>query len=404
MRELVLLLFASLLLASSVDQKIKTTATQIDKNEKTEQELNKKMSDTADAILKHKRSLAEQEALIKEIEEELEQKQDTHKQNLEYLASLREVKNELESQKKALQEELLETISKIVSISVVLEKKYAPSKESIVEEEVLSAMLREAKIQIKDLNIKYVQESKNIEQIADESKKLKKSIDEIESKKSKLVKTKEANQKLIVTMQNDVKKYKKELSSVLNTQDELKDTLSKLNIIKIDEQKKAEELARRQEAFSGEAAVSSSSLPDVKKKGSSYQAVKTKLYSGAKTIPPFNPYTITKSYGTYTDPIYNIKVFNESITMSSKESDTKVSTVFNGKVIYADKTAVLNNIVIVEHDNALHTIYANLSQIAPDIKKGARVKKGAIIGRIDRELIFEATQHSTHINPIRLFE
>ena len=140
----------------------------------------------------------------------------------------------------------------------------------------------------------------------------------------------------------------------------------------------------------------------MKKHGSSYQAQKTKRYRGSKTIAPLDNYTITKKYGTYTDPIYGIKIFNESISMKSKYPNAKVKTVFNGKVIYAAKTAVLKNIVIVEHKNGLHTIYANLSQISPNTKKGKKIKKGYTIGRVKDELIFEVTQKSYHINPIRL--
>jgi len=80
-----------------------------------------------------------------------------------------------------------------------------------------------------------------------------------------------------------------------------------------------------------------------------------------------------------------------------------VKTVFNGKVVYADKTAVLDNMVIIEHRGGLHTIYANLSQISPNIKKGKKIKKGYTIGRVSDELIFEVTQKSFHINPIKLF-
>jgi len=145
-------------------------------------------------------------------------------------------------------------------------------------------------------------------------------------------------------------------------------------------------------------------LPKVKKHGNSYQSVKTKKYKGKKTIAPLDSYTITKKYGTYTDPIYGIKIFNESISLKPRKLNAKVKTVFNGKVIYADKTAVLNNIVIVEHKNGLHTIYANLSQISPNIKKGKKIKRGYTIGRVKDELIFEVTQKSYHINPIRLFK
>ncbi|MBU1994982.1 M23 family metallopeptidase, partial [bacterium] len=127
-------------------------------------------------------------------------------------------------------------------------------------------------------------------------------------------------------------------------------------------------------------------------------------YYGIKTIAPLDYYDITKDYGTYTDPIYGIKIFNESISLKPKQSNSKVKTVFNGKVIYADKTSVLDNIVIVEHADGLHTIYANLSQIAPDIKAGVKIKKGYTIGRVSDELIFEVTQKSYHINPIGLFQ
>jgi len=52
----------------------------------------------------------------------------------------------------------------------------------------------------------------------------------------------------------------------------------------------------------------------------------------------------------------------------------------------------------------IHTIYANLSKIAPNIKKGFKIKKGYVIGRVKDELVFEVTQKSYHINPIRLFK
>ena len=63
---------------------------------------------------------------------------------------------------------------------------------------------------------------------------------------------------------------------------------------------------------------------------------------------------------------------------------------------------MLNNIVIVEHDNGMHTIYAHLDKIAPTVKKGKRLKRGSIIGRVNNELMFEVTQKNFHINPLQL--
>lgn len=58
----------------------------------------------------------------------------------------------------------------------------------------------------------------------------------------------------------------------------------------------------------------------------------------------------------------------------------------------------MDNVIIVENADGIHTIYAHLSQIAPTIKVGSRIK-GYVIGRIYDELTFEVTQKNYHINP-----
>ena len=234
--------------------------------------------------------------------------------------------------------------------------------------------------------------------------KLKKAIKIIDIKRKDLIATQIKNKKDLKKLNTAKLSYKKKLKKVLKKRDILKKTLADLNIIKIDEVKKAKEEAARIKAFNAKIILADKTLPKVKKVGSSYKRTKTKKYKGKKTIAPFSPYTITKRYGTYTDPIYGIKVFNESISLKPSKKNTKVKTVFNGKVIYAAKSAVLDKIVIIEHSNGLHTIYANLSQISPNIKKGKKIKKGYTIGRVNDELIFEVTQKSYHINPIRLFQ
>jgi murein DD-endopeptidase MepM/ murein hydrolase activator NlpD len=61
-------------------------------------------------------------------------------------------------------------------------------------------------------------------------------------------------------------------------------------------------------------------------------------------------------------------------------------------------------VVIVKHDNNLYTIYANMDRLSPFIKKGKRIKKGYIIGRVNNKLIFEVTKNSAHIDPLDLIQ
>ncbi len=387
-----------------INKKISRTNTKINSFSKNYSNVNKKMAKTAKAILKQKKELLRQNRHLKELEEELKVKEGSYKDNTAQLKALNDYQVKLKKEQDKIEEELVFVIAQSVSLSVILEEDYAINAESLIEFEVLNTMLGESKRRAKKLNAQFYSNIKNIDVLKEHTSKLEKAIANIDKKRKDLVKTKRENKKALKKLELAKASYKKELKKLLSKQNALKKTLARLNIIKIDEARKAKQEKERKEAFKRKNIVSNDNLPKVKKHGSSYQALKTKKYRGRKTIAPLDSYTMSKKYGTYTDPIYGIKIFNESISLKPKKANAKVKTVFNGKVIYADKTAVLNNIVIVEHKDGLHTIYANLSQISPNIKKGKKIKKGYTIGRVSDELVFEVTQKSYHINPIRLFQ
>lgn len=393
-----LILFAK----SDIDKEIKQTNGKIKNFSKSYSAINKKMSKTAKAILNQKREILKQKKYLQELIASLSDKEQSYKSDTLKLKDLRKEQERLKAAQEKIEEELTFTIAKSISLSVVLEENKAQTEESLIEVEVISAMLAKTKEEANQLNEQFYKNSLVVQKVNKRAESLEIAINNIDKKRKSVIETQKKNKKLLTKLEKSKSSYKKSLEKLLKKQDTLKQTLEKLKIIKVDRIKKAKEDEERRKAFAKK--TSDKNLPDVKKTGSSYQSVKTKKYRGKKTITPISPYTITKKYGTYTDPIYGIKIFNESISMKPKYKNTKVKTVFNGKVIYADKTAVLDNIVIVEHKNGLHTIYANLSQISPNIKKGKKISKGYTIGRVNEELIFEVTQKSYHINPIRLFK
>jgi len=386
-----------------IDKKIKKTNFKLHSYSRNYSNLNRKMSKTAKAILQQKRELLKQDVYLKKLKEDLLTKESSYKLNTKELQLLKATQQKLKKRQNRIEEELVFVIAKSVSLSVVLNEEYPASQEALIEFEVLKSMLKKSKEKAKRLSTLFFENSKVIGTLNQKTAALEKSIASMDSKRKELLKTQAENKKALKKLKLAKASYKKELKKLLKRQNALKRTLSQLNLIKVDAIKKAKEEKARKEAFKKQKIVLNENLPKVKKHGSSYQSVKTIRYRGPKTIAPLHSYAITKKYGTYTDPIYGIKIFNESISLKPKQPNAKVKTVFNGKVIYADKTAVLNNIVIVEHKNGLHTIYANLSQIAPNIRKGQKIKRGAVIGRVKNELVFEVTQKSAHINPIRLF-
>ena len=141
---------------------------------------------------------------------------------------------------------------------------------------------------------------------------------------------------------------------------------------------------------------------DVRVIGTSYQAGNVKRYSGSKTIAPLDKFSVKQKFGDYVDPVYNIKIFNESVVLRSATTDARVKNVLAGTIVFAKETPVLDKVVIVENGNGIHTIYAHLDKIAPTIKVGQKVKKGYVIGRVKQDLTFEVTQKNYHINPLEL--
>jgi septal ring factor EnvC (AmiA/AmiB activator) len=400
---LVLVFYVSLHAAVKIDEKIKKTNSKLHSYSRNYSSLNKKMAKTAKAIIMQKREIEQQDAYLKKLKQELLEKEDSYKNNAKELEIVQKKQAELKQKQNKLEEELVFVIAKSVSLSVILSEDYPKNEDALVELEVLKSMLDISKKRAAALSKLFFTNAKVIQKLNSQTSLLQASISSMDAKRKELLKKQAENKKALKELTLAKASYKKALKKLLERQNALKKTLSQLNLIKIDEIKRAKEEKERKEAFKRKNIVLNENLPKVKKHGSSYQSVKTIRYRGVKTIAPLNNYTITKKYGTYRDPIYGIKIFNESISLKPKIANAKVKTVFNGKVIYADKTAVLNNIVIVEHKNGLHTIYANLSQIAPGIKKGKRVRRGAVIGRVKNELVFEVTQRSSHINPIRLF-
>jgi len=388
---------------ASIDTKIDKTSLKLDLYKKNYVDINKKLINTANAILQQRSMLQKQIKVLKELQKELVTKEKGYTEDTKQLQLLKKSQMALKEKQNNIEEKLVFFIARSVSLSVFLKEKYSQNEESLIEIEVLKTMLKSAQAKVKKLNNLFYENEKEVNLLQIHGDTLQSNIADIDEKRKKAIAISKENKEALVKLQKEKSSYTKQLKRVLKRQNSLKNTLEKLHIVKQDRRRKERERREQEDAFSQEKINLNERLPKVKQHGSSYQRVKTIRYRGKKTMAPLRRYTITKKYGTYIDPIYGIKIFNESISLRPKSQNAKVRNVMNGRVVYADKTAVLDNMVIVEHKNGLHTIYANLSQIAPNIHKGRKIIRGTVIGRIRDELIFEVTKKNYHINPIRLF-
>ncbi len=351
-----------------------------------------KLEDIALNIVNKKKEIFKINRQIKESNNFLNKQKNQYNKKIKELAALQSTVLSLNKSKKQIQKQIIRIISKELSIEIVANYKNNTNINSIISQEIVSSLGNILKEKFSNIQDSYSNVNKKIEILTKKIQKFKNYIRNMQNKRKLLDKMKRKREKNIKNLKYQKFLYDKKLNRIFSEQNAIKRTLTKLNILK----------QRRISKNRKKIKITNINSQRVRKYGSSYQHGKVARYRGAKTIAPLKSFYVKRKFGEYFDPIYKIKIFNESVILKSKIPNAKVRNVLNGKVIFAKSTPILDNVVIVENANGVHTIYAHLSKIAPTIKKGMKIRKGYIIGRIRSELTFEVTQKNSHINPLRL--
>jgi murein DD-endopeptidase MepM/ murein hydrolase activator NlpD len=372
--------------AVNYNSKINNNLKELKKIDDKLSKYNSKLSRIGRDIVQYQREVQKINGELYQIEKELRKKELSYKQTVERLDNLKKTEQNLVRTQKLIQNKIIKTIAKIVSISFVITSSTSIShntQESIITEEFLLALQKKQKIEMKklDLELKDSREKRFV--LSKNMNELKKVIQDVENQRANVLKKKNQKSDLLKKSKISEKEYKNQLNANIEKQNNLKKVIADL---------KAE-----QEKFHR-----NNSNQKVKNYASNYRVAKTTKYRGQKTIAPLKHYTIAKKYGPYVDPIYNIKVFNEHVTLRSKYQGANVFNVFNGKVTLVKKHVLLNNIVVIEHYNGLQTVYAYLEKVSPAIAVGKKIKKGTVVGRINNDLMFEVMNKNHHINPIEI--
>ncbi len=427
-----LLLPISIFAVSTTDNKIKKSEKNLQKSEIQQKEESEQLGKIAEDIKKANR---DNQALNKKLEVLSQQ----FGQNEEaYLASKRiliKYDKSLDTISRKIKEKnqiFIETLANQSSVIHAMNQSHDPSRESIVMQEAYQLLKKQNNKELISLK-RQIDEKKILKgKIIRKRSSVKKRINTIAKERKEYKKQKAKKQKLLKKLANNEREYRNKLQKTMDKQIALRSALADLNILQkkeverdhqiLKEQKavilakakrkeaerKKREQARAKARKTGQKVVyeakpeTTPRKPTVKKRGSSYQKNKIYAYRGRKTISPIRGAKVVKKFGTYVDPIYKIKIFNESITLRAPSKDAKVQNVLNGKVVFAGSSSMLGKVVVVSHSGKIHTVYAGLSKIAPNLKKGSKIKKGYVVGKVSRKLIFEATKNSKHINPLKL--
>ena len=408
---LILAVCATLFAAGTTANKTQSTKQNLKTKAEQEKKLNKKLDELAKSILSGEENVKTTAEQISALSVQVKELESSAKAADASLNTLIAQNKDLVAEQKRIEASLLAIISKRFAYDLIVPKNYIESEESIISAEILNSLTKDSQNEVNKIAKDYSKTINSIKSQTDKIGAIKLDLAEFRSKQDKLIALQTKQKKDLAQLKSDKDSYEKELSAIQADQEELRKTLEKLAIIaKNEEEEKARaqqkaKLEEAKKAKNNEKLASQSQKTaknDVRQVGSSYQMSQVKRYTGAKTIAPLEKFTLKQAFGDYTDPIYKIKIFNESVVLRSALSDAVVKNVLDGKVVFAKETSLLQKVVIVENKDGIHTIYAHLSKIAPTIKVGARLKKGYVIGRVEQDLTFEVTQKNYHINPMEL--
>ena len=454
MRSFILICFVSigLLYGASTTTKIEKSKKNLSATSAAKKKASRQLGKIAKDIQSAEKDIVYLEKKIGELEKDQEK---SEQQYALLKTELSKSEKDLTMTSQALEKKrkaFISLLSEQFSIVFAMEQAHEPTRESILLQEVYIAYKNYNTKMISTLRADIGMLKKQKDDKVYLRNKTKNKIERIVKKREDYTQKKLAKEKLRKKLTGDEENYNAKLAKIVDKQNSLRSTLAKLNILHTKEVKesrkraeakkeamhlekkrqreirevkalarvkarKAQEALRKakteQERKKARLAASAAKKAEkkvykksakVRQINSSYTKSKTYAYRGGKTISPLPGAKLIKKFGTYVDPIYKIKIFNESITLKSPAANSKVQNILNGKVVFAGKSSMLGKVVVVSHSRKIHTVYAGLSKIAPTIHVGAKIQKGYVVGKVSEKLIFQATKDSKHINPLKLIK
>lgn len=393
-----ILLFSFSYSQADISKKIKEQSNYLNSKGRMEKRITRKLKDLAYEIIKQTKNLK----LLKKKIDILNANVKANEVNIEIkykmLNSLLDNNKKLSKKKNSLEKKIIDIVAKDFSYYLISDKNFIETKDSILVDEVLEKMNIILKKEFIKLSQNYEKVNSAISIRKKEIKNIKKEIDASQAQKKRLLSLKKQRESAINKLNREKRDYRARLERIRSEKISIRKTLEKLKILK----KEENIVVKNKTKYRKSKENNNNGKFGVRQIGSSYQSSKVKRYRGRKTIAPLSSFVVKRKFGNYIDPIYHIKIFNDSVVLTSKIKNGKVRNILNGKVVFAKDTAVLDKVIIIENSNGIHTIYAHLSKIAPTVKVGKRIRKGYVIGRINNDLTFEVTQKNYHIDPLQL--
>ncbi|MGE4295517.1 MAG: murein hydrolase activator EnvC [Campylobacterales bacterium] len=414
----ILLMVSGALYAKSlteIDREIAGAKNRLQKSESREESLQSRVDNLSSEVAAATKELDALERELKQNTQEMAALENNVEKERGERERLAKERDRLILDKEQIERKLVDLLANHLSQSLVLSRSEPSDAGDLVREELFSAVQERSKKEIAAIEAAYRESDRALRSVENRISQMQNRLEKLAEAKKRQSDLLSDQAKLVAELDRRKSRYLSDLNTLIEQKNRERQMLADLRIVrqKTVDQLKQEQLSR-QEAARREAQVKADQSRTaarrgqeiaVKQYGTSYQKAGKGDYRGRKVKPPLDdrhPISLIKEFGPYTDPIYNIKIHNDSVTLRSGQGDAVVRSVLPGKVVFADDLKLLGKVVIVEHSGNMHTIYRNLETISPNIRIDRNIKARESIGRVSQELVFEVTKDGLPINPMQL--
>ncbi len=415
-----LLLLALLALAvadtGKLDQKISKTQKELSKKQHQLETTSLTLEELGKSIVRQQHDVNKLSGQLKNLSASIRQDKEKLTKKAKHKEELLDKRRDALDKRNALEKKLIDIIVNDLAYSeVIAQEGKTGNAKDIIKKEIFVKLKGLVLSQSKELKAEFARYVLEVRDLDKEIEALTKEIGELRNAKIEVASLKDKKERQLEKLNREKAIYKKRLTSLMREQESSQDLLDQLKLTKKQLVAKEKERKRRAEAERRErerrakeektAVVTKpadTSGIHVRKLGSSYQDVDITHLKLHKVKAPIDGFKITKKFGSYHDPVYNIKIHNDSVSMKPNRRDSVVRSVLGGKVIFAKDYNVLGKTVVIEHRNNILTFYSNLSTIAPGIKPGKKINARTAVGRVDDELKFKVTKGTTLVDPLEL--
>jgi septal ring factor EnvC (AmiA/AmiB activator) len=385
-----------------IDSRISQTKGEITRIETREDTLQNRVDRLSDRIMEAESRLGEISTQLETIDRQIATLQKAVETEQESYDRLKKERSTLAVQRDRVEKRLLDLLAKHISQSLVFSQSEPAQESDLIREQLFDVVKARSSRSVEHLQDDFIRLEKALNKLQTRIDEMTQRRDELDRNRERQSSLQAEQKRTLRELSGQKEQYLAQLNELIEQRNRQRQMLADLNVMR---QKAVDEM--HQARISREQAQQQRQAQRLKVRqlGSSYQAASQARYRGQRVKPPLDDryqISLVKEFGPYTDPVYNIRIHNDSVTLKADEDEAVVRSVLSGTVIFAEDMRLLGRVVILEHPGNLHTIYRNLDEIAPHVKVGQNIRARQSIGRVHQELVFEVTKDGLPINPMQL--